>query len=173
MSGKIIVNKICKAPVVTAVDNLPSVKVMEWTSNSNGLTLALTARRGMSSRMVLGPMLIAFSSFRRRRSLQGSAKPDFPCLVRLSGATLPLFFGEARLPLGPVKCREVTVKKKRVETFRYPVGRTITSWGEPERGRADIGTQAGMHNTWMCGQMRLLATCLALSRVPIVKKKRV
>ena len=25
-----------------------------------------------------------------------------------------------------------------------------------------------MHNTWMCGQMRLLATCLALSRVPIV-----
>ena len=104
--------------------------------------------------------------------------------------------------LCPVKCREVTVKKKRVETFRNirygdgritiiytdsaaavspPVGlaqarpnhvivleRCRSSWGEPERGRADIGTQAGMHNTWMCGQMRLLATCLALSRVPIV-----
>ena len=46
--------------------------------------------------------------------------------------------------------------------------RCRSSWGEPERGRADIGTQAGMHNTWMCGQMRLLATCLALSRVPIL-----
>ena len=46
--------------------------------------------------------------------------------------------------------------------------RCRSSWGEPERGRADIGTQAGMHNTWMCGQMRLLPTCLALSRVPIV-----
>ena len=89
------------------------------------------------------------------------------------------------------------MKKKRVETFRkiygmvtvvyigereranlysrttgaiflYILERCRSSWGEPERGRADIGTQAGMHNTWMCGQMRLLATCLALSRVPIV-----
>ena len=41
---KVVINKICKAPLVTAVDNLPSVKVMDWTSNSNGLTLALTAR---------------------------------------------------------------------------------------------------------------------------------
>ena len=24
-----------------------------------------------------------------------------------------------------------------------------------------------MHNMWMCGQMRLLVTCLAISRVPI------
>ena len=46
--------------------------------------------------------------------------------------------------------------------------RCRSSWGEPERGRADIGMQAGMHNTWMCGQMRPLATCLALSRVAIV-----
>ena len=26
--------------------------------------------------------------------------------------------------------------------------------------------QVGMHNMWMCGQMRLLAMCLVLSRVP-------
>ena len=37
---KVVINKICKAPLVTAVDNLPSVKVMDWTSNSNGLTLS-------------------------------------------------------------------------------------------------------------------------------------
>ena len=49
----------------------------------------------------------------------------------------------------------------------YILERCRSSWGEAERGRADIGTQAGMHNTWMCGQMRLLATCLALSRVPV------
>ena len=128
---KVVINKICKAPLVTAVDNLPSVKVMDWTSNSNGLTLALTARhvelygtRAPANRLQQFQKHDALSSVLRslaslvssdsvaRRSLSSLEKPGFPCPVRAV--------------LCPVKCRQVTVKKKRVETFRnirYPVGR--------------------------------------------------
>ena len=59
------------------------------------------------------------------------------------------------------------MKKKRVENMRYPVHtiyvvRCRSSWGEPERGRADIALR---QVCIICGQMRPLAPCLALSCV--------
>ena len=39
-----------------------------------------------------------------RRSLQRSAKPDFPCVVRLSGATLPQSFSSLAKPGFPCPC---------------------------------------------------------------------
>ena len=93
--------------------------------------------------------------------------------------TLPCESSVHGAPVCPVKCGELTVKKKRVETFRnirygdgriYNIERCRSSWGEPERGRADIGTQAGMHKyvDVRTDAPSLLAACLALSRVPIV-----
>ena len=65
-----------------------------------------------------------------RRSLSSSEKPGFPCPVRAV--------------LCPVKCRQVTLKKKRVETFRnirYPVGRIYHIYIIGERERANLVLQ--------------------------------